>query len=146
MRISIANCPGTVSEKQLREASRFFASSLMSRRIARKLNVNIVFTKLKKFQGTVTPVDDSVPYPRDFDIEIEPRMSKCKIFLALAHEFIHIKQFATGELKDFVRTPKTRWKKRIYNTSDDNDINSPWEKQCLVMENQLYHAWRSQKS
>lgn len=47
---------------------------------------------------------------------------------ALAHEMVHLKQYAKGELKDLIRPPKlVRWKTEYFHADKTDYYFAPWE-------------------
>lgn len=122
-----------ISRKQVREAAFFFAGKLMSSRLIKTLEVYITFKdnlwRKEKLIGACEPQD--IVTPREFKILIDPNESYKKILEVLAHEFVHIKQYAKGELRDYVYHPDmSKYRGEYYDapdTDDDAYWDSPWE-------------------
>jgi len=72
-------------------------------------------------------------------IRIEKSLPMKKIILTLAHEFVHIKQFAKGELKFL--TKHDIWNGKVF-YHDHNYIDAPWEKEATEFENLLFESWK----
>jgi len=123
-----------ISKRQVREAVSFYSSLIISRRLLNYLTVRVEFKNLwktDKCTGTCCPEYDE-PRPRDFIVEVNSEMSKKKILETLAHELVHMKQFAYGELKHYLKIPKTRFLDELFDNerevqSDENYWFSPWE-------------------
>jgi hypothetical protein len=71
--------------------------------------------------------------PREFCIEINSQQDERMIFMTLAHELVHVKQFATGEINEQL----TKWcGKRIPPSTEYWD--QPWEIEAHGREKGLY--------
>jgi hypothetical protein len=78
--------------------------------------------------------------PRTFEIEVEKNMPLRKLLETVAHEMVHVKQYARGELYQGVRVNKHRWQgKWISNNVDYWD--SPWEIEAHGREAGLFIRW-----
>jgi hypothetical protein len=75
---------------------------------------------------------------RKFTISLSPKLSKKNILTALAHEMVHLKQYARGELKDFVRAKGVKWKGKIYDEEKLDYWDHPWEIEAYGRERGLY--------
>jgi hypothetical protein len=131
--------------KVIREATFFYGYSLLSKRIAENLDIHInVIDDYYKSTGVVgdtLPLDSDITYrPRSFEINLDRTKRLKSIVFTLAHEFIHVKQFAKGELKDHKRSNKT-----IFNKMKFEDINywdSPWEIEAYGKEGGLWNKFK----
>jgi hypothetical protein len=133
MIISIKNNPYKIEKAVVRKAVKFFSNSLLSTRLNKSLYVKIIFTKgfnkTTKCIATCTWVDSNVR-PKKFEIEVDADLSVNQTIRALAHEMVHLKQYATGQMKDFYSNDSTKWEGKIHenvsNLNDDYWI-FPWE-------------------
>jgi hypothetical protein len=78
---------------------------------------------------------------RDFTITLNPNLGKRNTLLVLAHEMVHVKQYARGELKDFVRLNRVKWKGKIYNDRAIDYWELPWEIEAHGREKGLYYKF-----
>jgi hypothetical protein len=78
---------------------------------------------------------------RDFTITLNPNLGKRNTLLVLAHEMVHVKQYARGELKDFVRLNRVKWKGKIYNDRVIDYWELPWEIEAHGREKGLYYKF-----
>lgn len=129
----------------IREAAHFYADTLLSKRITDNINlrINIIQDYYKKtgFMGDAAPIDDENYYrPRNFEINIEKTKRLKSIVFSLAHEMIHVKQFAKGELKDHKRSNKVIFHKVKFD--DDNYWESPWEIEAYGKECGLWQRFK----
>ena len=66
--------------------------------------------------------------------------SKRRIMETIAHEMVHIKQYAKGELVDLSRCGSTRWLENVVDTST-NYWDLPWEIEAHGKEPGLFIRW-----
>lgn len=117
-------------KKIIRLATIFFANLLMSSRIAKNIfiQINIIdsLNKDEKILGSVGPTEHADErYPKEFVINLDRQKKLKSIIKCLAHEMVHIKQYAKGELKYHNRNDLVTFQKRMY--TDDDYWLSPWE-------------------
>jgi hypothetical protein len=77
----------------------------------------------------------------DFEIEIHKDLTFEHMMITLAHEMVHLKQYATKQLKSkFVRgTPVDTWKGTKYRNLKYKE--QPWEKEATLLEESLYQQF-----
>jgi hypothetical protein len=116
---------------------------LISRRLREKLTIHVKATYLDDGslinQGTCEPLDD-VHRPKEFVIKLN---ASCKeeALLFLAHEMVHVKQYAKGELRDYIyHDGIIGWKGAKYAayTSGPEYADLPWEVEAFGREEELY--------
>jgi len=84
--------------------------------------------------------------PRRFLIELSTKLKKAPVLRALAHEAVHVKQFAQGQLWDAKGSEGlVCWKKRTVREKDYNYRQRPWEKEAYRVERLLYAAYKRHK-
>lgn len=135
----IATITGTKSKTQQKlfmMALDFYLSKLLSKRIINHLTVDIEIKK--RLDEDASGYCDVVGCntrnkPRDFTIQIERNKSLRYMLMTLAHECVHLKQYALGEIDDNL----CHWKgKRVHSKTDYWD--SPWEIEAHGREVGLY--------
>jgi hypothetical protein len=72
--------------------------------------------------------------PREFTIEIDKSLNLKTMLLVLAHECVHVKQYATGELDDNLSV----WRGRKVNSDKVPYWEHPWEIEAYGREKGLY--------
>lgn len=77
--------------------------------------------------------------PRSFDLEIHSKMSMRKLLTTVAHEMVHAKQYARGELYQGVRVNKYRWQGKW--VGEMNYWDEPWEIEAHGRETGLFVQW-----
>lgn len=128
---------------EARKAARFMASLLMPKRLIRNLQLDIVFESIPGYKGSTDYLDTNEK-PRMFEVQINPNMSKRNQLLTLAHELVHVKQFATGELKEYLKKKPAamRWGNEIIPITDETYWDMPWEVEAYGREIGLYKRYQ----
>lgn len=152
MRIYLRNRSPVLSQKEAKYSTSFMASLIMSRQLIENLTIYIEFTENcvdadtgQQIQGDVIWLDDNA-YPREFKIRINKTTRKKKQLLALAHEIVHVKQYALNEMKDTVRGPSNvKWKKEYVHENKIDYFDLPWEIEAYGRENGMYIRYLEHK-
>ena len=132
-----------LSKRLTCQAVRFYASMLMSTRLMNALDITVVYKSLDPGIDAEISADNKNP-PRSFDVLCRPNFSRRKTLIRLAHEMVHIKQYATGELKEYIRFPNLmKYRGEQYNMNDtwegdDDYYDSGWEIEAFGREYGLY--------
>ena len=101
------------------------------------LNVDVKLTKLK---------GDAMGYclrdtPRDFSIEVDHTQGLRKMLETVAHEMVHVKQYARSEMTDWIIEDKFyKWKGDFVPESTDY-WDLPWEIEANGREVGLFIRW-----
>ena len=116
---------------------------------ADKLNLNdaiildIEFSnKLYKEDGLLGEIDfdDNNHRPKEFRMTVDKTVSKRRMLETIAHEMVHVKQYAKGELVDLSRCGSTKWQNEVIN-KDTNYWDLPWEVEAHGKELGLFIRW-----
>lgn len=130
-----------MSNTMVKKATQFFGDYLMGKRLSDKVYVRIEFKKFKKHSNEYAYVDwiDDNHCPREYIITIANDLSMKETLLALAHEMVHVKQYAKGELKDIFRPVRSvRWMGEHYNVENEDYWELPFEIEAYGREKGLY--------
>lgn len=130
-----------VSLRSVKKAAQFYGEYLMGSRLASKIDLKIVFEKFKKGSNDYAYCDwiDDNHCPREFVVTIDANLSKRETFEALAHELVHCKQYAKGELKDIFRPVRmVKWQGVKYNIDEEDYWELPFEIEAYGREKGLY--------
>jgi hypothetical protein len=123
--------------KTLKLAATFFAKKLLHSQLSRHITLRITIRDSLDAGAYCDFVPTSNP-PRIFLIEILRTKRKIDMFTALAHEMVHLKQYATGEMKD--KKCKTKyvriWRGEIYE-DDVSYWDHPWEFEAYGLQDSL---------
>ena len=79
-------------------------------------------------------------------VVIRPDRNLTTVGMTLAHELVHVKQYARKELVDMCSGNYQMWNKVMYNENIVGYRNLPWEKEAIEREKVLYHLWREHQS
>lgn len=120
--------------KLIKQAARFYAYQLIPEHYD-QIFLDIYATKMKA-DGTCLQLDNY-----DYEIEINKNISFECMMITLAHEMIHLKQYATKELKSKIvkGNEVDVWKGVKYKNMKYND--QPWEQEATDLEQELYHKF-----
>lgn len=135
---------GTAKQRTaLRHASHWMRGYLLGNRLAKNVTLNISLSKTLFQDGTVGECDfiDSNIHPRHFTIKIAVKQSVKQLLLTLAHEMVHVKQFAKDEMFDYAQEHLTRWKKRIINLKKTPHAELPWEQEAWNLQGHVFSAY-----
>jgi hypothetical protein len=138
--------PTKMPLKLCREAVRFYANYLLQKRTFQNIHVELCFSNndlASSDHGAAEWVDTNIR-GREFLLTVRPSLGKRLMLLTLAHESIHIKQYATGELIDYLNQPnhnKCKWKGKVYNDARSflQYWELPWEIEAHGREKALYY-------
>lgn len=143
MHIRLVNIPAKLKSEEIKDALNFFAETLMSKRMCNAISVKVCFGEK---QENTTVWEDDNHRPREFTITINSKVGYRNMLLTLAHEMVHVKQYATGELRDSLRGPTLhRWMNKPYDAKDVDYWDQPWEIEAYGREYGLYLRFRERK-
>lgn len=126
---------GTLKKKYI-DALEYFAELLFTPQMNRNIRVRVVFRKnLDAVNGWVN-VDgySKSGKPRSFVIEINKNDSEEEIINTLAHEMVHMKQYAYGQLNESM----TLWRGREVDSDKIDYYDQPWEIEAMVLADMMY--------
>lgn len=148
MKVSITTKNGAVlspfERKVIKTAAHFYAETLLTNRITNnmvvKINMIEGYHKKTGYLADVTPTDDDEKrMPREFEINMHRPKRLKSIIYSLAHEFVHVKQFAKGELK-YLLNNRVTFNRMKY--TDDGYWDSPWEIEAYGKEPGLWQRFK----
>lgn len=148
MKVYIKGVDNSALRKEIYNATHFFAGNLLSNRLKDKLTIWVelldTIKMKKKIIGSAYWLDDN-KRPREFKVEILKNQPKSQLLKTLAHEMVHVSQFAKGELVDLMNGSQKFMGSYI---SEDLDyFFTPHEVIAYGMEVGLYAKWKEfQKS
>ena len=148
MILKVVNRPSKIEMKLLRKAAHWYAEKLFSTRLNKNVTIYLKFTKnLLKEQKSLgscmwTEYNDR---QKEFEIELDADLSQKNILKTLAHEMVHVKQYATGQMKDYTRSHHIKWEGKLFEDSESHNDDYwfyPWEIEAHGMEIGLYVLFR----
>lgn len=141
MRIKITGRSRKVHSKVVRSALQWYARDLMPRlstKIDLELHIQDNLVRDEHMDAAVTWLEEPVR-PRKFIMEVDAGLGLERMLEMLAHEMVHVKQFATGELVDNPGSKTVKWLgKRVSLRDDDGYWTLPWEIEAYGRQPGLY--------
>ena len=143
MRIQVTG--GTKKQRELSASiARFTARQLMSKRLMKNIYVEIKLIprllEKEEVYGDSIYEDDNWR-PREFTIQADSKLKLRRLLETIAHEMVHVKQFAKGEMVDVVRANKIRWHGVDFDDEDKSYYDQPWEIEAHGRECGLFIQW-----
>lgn len=145
MKIYVRGAKGSsLSTGLIKRAAEYYAKELgMTQRLRDKLTL---FIKIEKkrfgFSGLCSWFDD--PYrPREFEIRILDE-GYAESLSTLAHEMVHVKQYATGKLRDLMSIQDmVVWEgaRKPLTEEGDSYLSQPWEAEAFSLEKPLMESF-----
>lgn len=135
--------------QEIEEAVEFFAKQLMDPRMVRNLTIDVERHKKLDVMGECVNEDDT-RNPRWFTINLRGAEGDDDLVKTIAHEMVHVKQYAKNELSKQLRVSKgkgfkmaTKWQGEFWlpKTKEDEYWDAPWEIEAYGREVGLYHKW-----
>jgi hypothetical protein len=136
MHLSIVGCP---DKKQflpyVKRATKFYAEELLSERRLRDIYIRIKFSKKLEVYGYASVEDNTgTKKPKEFLIEVHSKIGAADILKTIAHEMVHIKQYACGELDETLMS----WKGKRVDSDSLDYYDHPWEVEAHGLEVSLF--------
>lgn len=145
MKIVIHDVRDREKREKLREAAKFFLRELIPYHVRQNLKVSITLNpRFPDFGEAIT----SRPYkkgvrPTSFKVVLHPhKWCWIKLIKTLAHEIVHIKQFAIGEMFE-PSDQVTVWKSRRIVNDNLPYHKHPWEVEAAGNEGLLWELWKN---
>ena len=147
MLVTVDGLPANVEYKRVRHALTFYSDILMGKRMSNNIEIRVSFIKdLMKTNNVIASCiwEDSNYRPRSFLIEIDASISSTlRLMTALAHEMVHVKQYAKSEMCDLFRGPHAlKWNGKPFNDEDVEYWDLPWEIEAYGRERGLYERFK----
>ena len=141
MKVSVRGQNNVLSKSEIRYLVSFFGNILLGKRLWNNIYVEVYNDQYQSHEmGFCNPIDFDERSPRDFEICINRTMSKIEQITTIAHEMVHVKQFALNEFKVFDNHEyKWRGKKVRHPRKRHRDL--PWEKEAIASEPWLIHFY-----
>ena len=142
---------GKQRSADLEKAAQFFANLLMDPRMVRNLEIDVEVEPGLDVMGECINEDDT-KNSRYFTIRLNRNHSD-DIIKTLAHEMVHVKQYAKNELGKQLRVSRgglkitTQWQGNDWNPKRKEDayFDAPWEIEAYGREVGLYAKWLQHK-
>ena len=146
MQINTRGLPHSKKNRMTRNLTkqmiRFCLSRFISKRVLDKIVIHVCFNK--NFQTDVI-WEDRNHRPREFTMNLHLREDMFLLLSDIAHECVHIKQWANGELMEGVNMKSKwhgEWTKTTWKEDDDKAYwEYPWEIEAYGRERGLVHLF-----
>ena len=136
------------TRKLVRSIAHWVSRKSMDVRLRTSGTVNIVIQKdlylKEKVQG-LSWIDDEEYRPRKFKIQVEEQSKLRHMLETIAHEMIHIKQWASGDMYEYSDGYRTKFKKKAYNTKKMDYWDAPWEVEAHGKEVGMFVRWSEEE-
>jgi hypothetical protein len=144
MHVEIEGESKRVPRGRILKALDFYAKILLGKRMAKNIYLTLSIESMGKDRNyALCEWDHDNLRPRDFTITIDKNLGEKDFLRALAHEMVHLKQYARGELRELYKPKKVVWKGVDHDVdSPDHDYwFAPWEIEAYGMEHGLYYKF-----
>jgi len=129
-------------QKYARSITEFVCKTIMPRMRTLELNIRLRDFGKDSTYGYCIPADDAdAARPREINIEINRKLRMRLLLETLAHELVHAKQFARGELYQSSVTMRHRWQGKWMPAKLPNYWDQPWEIEAHGREAGLFIRW-----
>lgn len=143
MKISVKGKNAVLTKKETRYLVNFLAKILVGERLAKHMFVEIIYTELPhNVVGLCSPTDWESKLPRDFEIFVDPAIDRKKQIKTIAHEMVHVMQFARGHFKILDEEDRFKWMGKYVNYTRKQYKKMPWEKEAMLSERYLYKFYK----
>jgi hypothetical protein len=137
MNLKIVKCPDKDFKPYIISAVQFYGKHLIpSKRLRENISITIKFNSKLNYWGLayIDEFDLHPNRPREFVVEIHPWLGAALILKTLAHEMVHIKQYAKCEINDSL----SKWKGQRIDSDNLDYYSHPWEMEAYSMEVGLF--------
>jgi hypothetical protein len=134
---------GAKKRQEALKAIELFRQHLFKKhkRLDKNITIHLKFRQLTDAWGICDAGDCGIR-PREFTILINRNLKDTKdIITTVAHEMVHVWQYATGKLRDY-ESPVHRYENFLYD-SNMSYRDMPWEIEARKLEKVLYKLWIS---
>jgi hypothetical protein len=137
MKLTVLGARNRNLTSMIKMAANSFADKLLSPQMIKHIELEVHIRDNLGAGAYCAIVDDTNP-PRNFLIEIQRTRKKIHMFTALAHEMVHLKQWAKGEMKDKIKKTKyiTVWRGETFE-DDISYWDQPWEFEAYGLQESL---------
>lgn len=138
--------PTHISVSECKAAVQFAANKLFSSKLQDRLQISLWFstkeTADNDWFGYCNPERNTFK-PREFEIAVDPGLTRYYLLRTIFHEMAHVEQYARGRLKEYVRMSGViGWEGKHYKDKREERTNTPWEKEARSLELRLYKQFK----
>ena len=126
---------GTPTQKKYVESMIHYCVKMLMPRM-KTLEINVKMTTPKGAMGYCLMEDK-----REFEIELDRKLKLRPLLLTVAHEMVHVKQYARREMQDYmINDTHHKWKDSLV-PDNTNYWDLPWEIEAHGRELGLFVRW-----
>lgn len=134
MHIKIIGCPDKEFRPFVKRATQFFSDCLLSKRMQENTSIKIKFTnKIDDCGSAMIEGYNLQNKPRSFIIEVNSDMGAKDILYTLAHELVHVRQYAYGHTNESL----SKWHDLKIDSDKVDYWYQPWEVEAFGLEKGL---------
>jgi len=137
---------GTSRQKELiKDMLEYSGKHLLSSRMYNRISIYVTINKIKDKNGDCCFSDDN-RRPREFSISLNRELRQRDLLETVAHEMVHIKQWATSQLIDYISdTNKVKYDGKIYYKDRIEYWDYPWEIEAYGREVGIFIRWAKKR-
>jgi hypothetical protein len=137
-RISISGIKDPQRRKLIRVATHSMLEALVGKRLYLEIAIKFVPLMLQEGNmGSCELEDDDLVNPRLFNILIDDKLKGGEVLITLAHELVHVRQYAKGDLYQYQKTNHVRWRREKMCVQNLTYSEYPWEKEAFSLQNEV---------
>lgn len=144
MRLRIKNESRFLDNDTIRKAARYYISRLIGEQTP-DIHVSVEFKESMRNYEAYCEWAGNCARPKKFKIVMSTNLGSRRLLECLAHEMVHVKQYAKGELKDYAYSNHVKWhgvKMRYDEEDDEQYFESPWEIEAYGRTVGLYNGFK----
>tara|TARA_B100000941_G_scaffold209640_1_gene153426 strand:+ start:533 stop:1015 length:483 start_codon:yes stop_codon:yes gene_type:complete len=135
---------GSITQKKyIKSMAEYCCEMLMPRMKSLDIEIHVKDFKKDDNYGYAWPVEDSLN-PRSFELEINKHKRLRRVLETVAHEMVHVKQFARNELYEPSAKQGSRWRGEWFSPRQKcvkDYWDQPWEIEAHGRECGLFVRW-----
>lgn len=134
MEFSVVNCRNSNRKALIEAVVSLYMRELKITNSKQTLTISNIsgFSKATGWRGAVVKLDDGT-----LSMAIDSRLTDENLFSTLAHEMVHVKQYAKGQLKPVSRRDGTKSFKWLGRMVNKDYFDCPWELEAFSRERVL---------
>ena len=146
MDINVTGTRSRYVKDVIQQAADFYSTILLTKKMSSTIVLDVYLKKTLEDDayGFCESIINT-PEFKTFSIELLRTGKLSEILTTLAHEMVHVSQFARGVLSADAPGWAFKWKRSIYQLetkSMTQYANLPWEKEALSMERDLFRQYQ----
>ena len=146
MVVTVRGAKDRIFTQVIKQAANSFANKLLTSRMIPSIRIHINITDQLDGGGFCSTLDDA-PH-REFFIELARTHYRLDLIKTLAHEMVHVKQIARGNVKFsyYNKYNIAKWYDTFYDMEIVDYWDQPWEIEAYGLENSLVAMFLAETS